>query len=373
MKPHAKDPILRLAASKAQSFSILQHLAKHPERSVMMRSLSGMAESDGGSVETAVRPIRRTPVTLDRLAEGLNWRCFIAFIRWPVPSGSSLPKGPSLNGCASEVSSDYRLSTFNARDRFRARPCPGHSGMAPAQFNPECALRGARWRSTALRTQFQPAAFSRGAVIRPQCGFCLRSCPRSPCREFNMANKMLIDASHPEETRVVVVRGQKVEEFDFESANRKQLRGNIYLAKVTRVEPSLQAAFVEYGGNRHGFLAFSEIHPITTRSRSPTVRLCSKRGRGSAEEEREEERRRHRRRRSAPARPRPTSPSPRPPSPARARARMPRRSRPSRGLRGGPRRRLGRSARSRRRLRRDDRRRRRGTRRRRGGPGLLRA
>ena len=76
-----------------------------------------------------------------------------------------------------------------------------------------------------------------------------------------MANKMLIDASHPEETRVVVVRGQKVEEFDFESASRKQLRGNIYLAKVTRVEPSLQAAFVEYGGNRHGFLAFSEIHP----------------------------------------------------------------------------------------------------------------
>ncbi len=76
-----------------------------------------------------------------------------------------------------------------------------------------------------------------------------------------MANKMLIDATHPEETRVVVTRGQRVEEFDFESASRKQLRGNIYLAKVTRVEPSLQAAFVEYGGNRHGFLAFSEIHP----------------------------------------------------------------------------------------------------------------
>src|SRR5512146_2899642 len=76
-----------------------------------------------------------------------------------------------------------------------------------------------------------------------------------------MANKMLIDASHPEETRVVVLRGNRIEEFDFESANRKQLRGNIYLAKVTRVEPSLQAAFVEYGGNRHGFLAFSEIHP----------------------------------------------------------------------------------------------------------------
>ncbi|MGD9739669.1 MAG: ribonuclease E/G [Bauldia sp.] len=76
-----------------------------------------------------------------------------------------------------------------------------------------------------------------------------------------MPNKMLIDASHPEETRVVVVRGNRVEEFDFESATRKQLRGNIYLAKVTRVEPSLQAAFIEYGGNRHGFLAFSEIHP----------------------------------------------------------------------------------------------------------------
>src|ERR1700712_2735404 len=76
-----------------------------------------------------------------------------------------------------------------------------------------------------------------------------------------MSNKMIIDASHPEETRVVVLRGNRVEEFDFESASKKPLRGNIYLAKVTRVEPSLQAAFIEYGGNRHGFLAFSEIHP----------------------------------------------------------------------------------------------------------------
>ncbi|MDJ0514035.1 MAG: Rne/Rng family ribonuclease [Methyloceanibacter sp.] len=75
-----------------------------------------------------------------------------------------------------------------------------------------------------------------------------------------MANKMLIDAAHPEETRVVV-KGNRVEEFDYESASKKQLRGNIYLAKVTRVEPSLQAAFVDYGGNRHGFLAFTEIHP----------------------------------------------------------------------------------------------------------------
>src|SRR5690606_19578502 len=87
-----------------------------------------------------------------------------------------------------------------------------------------------------------------------------------PAREraefyFMATKRMLVDATHPEETRIVVTNGNKLEEFDFESAERRQLRGNIYLAKVTRVEPSLQAAFVEYGGNRHGFLAFSEIHP----------------------------------------------------------------------------------------------------------------
>src|SRR5271154_2501653 len=76
-----------------------------------------------------------------------------------------------------------------------------------------------------------------------------------------MVKRMLIDATHPEETRVVVLNGNRLEEFDFESAAKKQLKGNIYLAKVTRVEPSLQAAFVDYGGNRHGFLAFNEIHP----------------------------------------------------------------------------------------------------------------
>ncbi|HMQ19809.1 MAG TPA: Rne/Rng family ribonuclease, partial [Sphingopyxis sp.] len=76
-----------------------------------------------------------------------------------------------------------------------------------------------------------------------------------------MTTRMLIDARHREETRVAVTKGNRIEEFDFESAEHKQLKGNIYLAKVTRVEPSLQAAFVEYGGNRHGFLAFSEIHP----------------------------------------------------------------------------------------------------------------
>src|SRR5688572_24421938 len=76
-----------------------------------------------------------------------------------------------------------------------------------------------------------------------------------------MSMRMLIDARHPEETRVAVVKGNRIEEFDFESSEHKQLKGNIYLAKVTRVEPSLQAAFIDYGGNRHGFLAFSEIHP----------------------------------------------------------------------------------------------------------------
>jgi ribonuclease E len=111
-----------------------------------------------------------------------------------------------------------------------------------------------------------------------------------------MANKMLIDSSHPEETRVVVVRGQKIEEFDFESATRRQLRGNIYLAKVTRVEPSLQAAFVEYGGNRHGFLAFSEIHPdyyqIPVADRQALLEADAKADR---EYDRDEDRRRSRR------------------------------------------------------------------------------
>src|SRR5271167_1973888 len=76
-----------------------------------------------------------------------------------------------------------------------------------------------------------------------------------------MAKRMLIDATHPEETRVVVLSGNRLEEFDFETSTKQQVKGNIYLAKVTRVEQSLQAAFVDYGGNRHGFLAFSEIHP----------------------------------------------------------------------------------------------------------------
>jgi ribonuclease E len=115
-----------------------------------------------------------------------------------------------------------------------------------------------------------------------------------------MAKKMLIDATHAEETRVVVVDGNKVEEFDFESENKRQLAGSIYLAKVTRVEPSLQAAFVDYGGNRHGFLAFSEIHPdyyqIPQADRDAL--LAEELAYAKAQEEEEEKPKRTRRRRS---------------------------------------------------------------------------
>ena len=115
-----------------------------------------------------------------------------------------------------------------------------------------------------------------------------------------MSKKMLIDATHAEETRVVVVDGNKVEEFDFESENKRQLSGNIYLAKVTRVEPSLQAAFVDYGGNRHGFLAFSEIHPdyyqIPVADREAL--LAEEMAAAQAEAEEEEKEKPKRRRRS---------------------------------------------------------------------------
>ncbi len=118
-----------------------------------------------------------------------------------------------------------------------------------------------------------------------------------------MGSRMLIDAAHAEETRVVVVRGNRIEEFDYESAQRKQLKGNIYLAKVTRVEPSLQAAFVDYGGNRHGFLAFSEIHPdyyqIPVADRQALLREEADEARHSAEEEIGGGRRRGRTRRRA--------------------------------------------------------------------------
>src|SRR3954463_12257482 len=84
--------------------------------------------------------------------------------------------------------------------------------------------------------------------------------------ENYMTMRMLIDARHREETRVAVVKGNRIEEFDFESAERKQLKGNIYLAKVTRVEPSLQGAFIDYGGNRHGFSPSAKSTPIIIRS-----------------------------------------------------------------------------------------------------------
>ncbi|PJF08904.1 ribonuclease E/G [Pseudorhodobacter sp. MZDSW-24AT] len=111
-----------------------------------------------------------------------------------------------------------------------------------------------------------------------------------------MAKKMLIDATHAEETRVVVVDGNKVEEFDFETVNKRQLAGNIYLAKITRVEPSLQAAFVDYGGNRHGFLAFAEIHPDYYQIPVADRKALIEEERAFARAEEEEENRRSRRR-----------------------------------------------------------------------------
>src|SRR5271154_5424798 len=104
-----------------------------------------------------------------------------------------------------------------------------------------------------------------------------------------MTKRMLIDASHAEETRVVVLDGNKLEDYDIETSTRKQLKGNIYLAKVVRVEPSLQAAFVEYGGGRHGFLAFGEIHPdyyqIPVADRQRLLELQAEEARAEEEED----------------------------------------------------------------------------------------
>src|ERR1700739_4937847 len=140
-----------------------------------------------------------------------------------------------------------------------ARPTGSSERDAAAATRSLCGPRRARLDvpSPRLPTPFQhPAEHDR----RHRWGATIVASDQTQ-KDSCMANKMLTDATHPEETRVVVVRGNRVEEFDFESASRRQLKGNIYLAKVTRVEPSLQAAFVDYGGNRHGFLAFSEIHP----------------------------------------------------------------------------------------------------------------
>ena len=131
---------------------------------------------------------------------------------------------------------------------------PLHKGAAGA-FPAQCcgmAIEQRRFPFILLSPAAKGHNFARRSAI---------SLPTGAPGENSMSMRMLIDARHPEETRVAVVKGNRIEEFDFESAEHKQLKGNIYLAKVTRVEPSLQAAFVDYGGNRHGFLAFSEIHP----------------------------------------------------------------------------------------------------------------
>src|SRR5471030_63682 len=107
-----------------------------------------------------------------------------------------------------------------------------------------------------------------------------------------MTKRMLIDATHAEETRVVVLDGTRLEDFDVETSTKKQLKGNIYLAKIVRVEPSLQAAFVEHGGGRHGFLAFGEIHPdyyqIPVADRQRLLKLQAEEARAEAEAEDEE-------------------------------------------------------------------------------------
>src|SRR4029077_4119988 len=104
-----------------------------------------------------------------------------------------------------------------------------------------------------------------------------------------MTKRMLIDATHAEETRVVLLDGNQLEDFDVETSAKRQLKGNIYLAKVVRVEPSLQAAFGEYGGNRHGFLAFGEIHPdyyqIPVADRQRLIEMQAEEARAEAEEE----------------------------------------------------------------------------------------
>src|ERR1700756_5534122 len=118
-----------------------------------------------------------------------------------------------------------------------------------------------------------------------------------------MTKRMMIDATHAEETRVVVLDGSRLEDFDVETSTKRQLKGNIYLAKVVRVEPSLQAAFVEYGGNRHGFLAFSEIHPdyyqIPVEDRQALIEADERAHREAEEESENRSRRRRSRHRSS--------------------------------------------------------------------------
>jgi ribonuclease E len=154
------------------------------------------------------------------------------------------------------------------------RPERAEAEISQKHFIPQAAFPGLRPEPNVRRVNFEPLtpeSLTCASRQLPSPHILIQTgLPAAPRRRVHcgcvqeqicMSKKMLIDASHSEETRVAIVEGSRVEEFDFESAAKKPIRGNIYLAKVTRVEPSLQAAFVEYGGNRHGFLAFNEIHP----------------------------------------------------------------------------------------------------------------
>lgn len=142
--------------------------------------------------------------------------------------------------------------------RQRPEPHLSEKNRDDARATIECTGRGPQRQTLPRAVRYRPDKTPPQKRLSSRTG---KDNAFGAVHQGNMAKKMLIDATHAEETRVVVVDGNKVEEFDFESENKRQLAGNIYLAKVTRVEPSLQAAFVDYGGNRHGFLAFSEIHP----------------------------------------------------------------------------------------------------------------
>ncbi len=140
----------------------------------------------------------------------------------------------------------------------RPKPRLSEKNRDDARATIECTGRGPKRQTLPRAVRYRPDKTPPQKRLSSRTG---KDNAFGAVHQGHMAKKMLIDATHAEETRVVVVDGNKVEEFDFESENKRQLAGNIYLAKVTRVEPSLQAAFVDYGGNRHGFLAFSEIHP----------------------------------------------------------------------------------------------------------------
>ena len=217
-----------------------------------------------------------------------------ALLRRAGPSANKMRRHP----CRQHVQTGRRLMRQTVLPtKFPERIAPTRSESSARRVVP-VGQRSAR--RTRLRFGLPLTPESGGPSRHPAAQFA-RATAHAPAaaKSSKMPNKMLIDATHPEETRVVVVRGNRVEEFDFETAKRKQLRGNIYLAKVTRVEPSLQAAFVEYGGNRHGFLAFSEIHPdyyqIPVADRQALIEADE---RAHREAEEESENRSSRRRRS---------------------------------------------------------------------------